>query len=184
MRVLQYISAMSMLVFAQLAQSTPLMWTLQGATLQDSTPVTGSFTYDANTNFYSNFDILGNGFHFTSIDTQYPFDDHSFLAVTSEFGEAAGAPVIFMSFAVPLSDAGGTTALLDGGIFQCGEYPAQELTCLFGTGVGQFIVGGSVTALGNGSPPPVPAPEPGTATLILAGLGIAWLRFARRSAAR
>ena len=47
-------------MFAQTAQADPIVWTLEDLVFNDGTMVTGSFTYDAGTNTYSNWNISVN----------------------------------------------------------------------------------------------------------------------------
>jgi hypothetical protein len=138
--------------------------------------VTGSFTFNADTNTYAAWSILLSGFAGTGTDgllltpatsTVVLFDPGSFLGLRSDLTGPFGAPrvVLNLSFFPPLTDAGGTTSA-------GGNMHFNLDTPLLGTFSGPHGTASSV-------------PEPSAAALVLAaaGFGFCVLRviFRRRS---
>lgn len=125
------------LLLAGGAKAVPVMWTLQGVTLTDGGTVTGSFTYDAASNTYSNVNIItttgsarsGATYGFVcgqDVPTCIGLNPTSnqVLNLTSTAADQTGLPGLALFFTPSL--ASGTTVHVDG----------LEATCVNATCVG------------------------------------------------
>jgi hypothetical protein len=153
------------------AFAAPIVWTLQNVTFDDATPLTGSFTYDAVIDTYSNWNLtVQPGGIFTAYN-YLPVVDGGFVglhsAVMADFVAFPAPPgrYVRLNFVNPLTDLGGTINLLTAGnvSWECNN-----------CGTNRFIISGSVTST------PAAVPEPATLTLFGSGLAAAGLRRWRR----
>ncbi len=144
------------------ANATPLSWTLQNATFIGGGSASGSFTYDATTNQFSNINITTTA---TSATTPQVFtfgnccSNILFDTFTAASGSLNGAYFLQIQFAAALTNAGGTD------LFQGGNDYLGQCTSA-GCATNSFLVdfsGGSVTAA-------APTPEPASRLLIPLGL--------------
>jgi len=142
----------------------PVEWNVDALVFDDGGTGSGTFTYDADTNTYSDIDIVttaGSGFSgasYIDVNIVAGVSADSFVAMIYPL---AGLPVLQLSFAAPLTGAGGIVAIDGYAESICGdgcEYPAGDY---------RYISSGQVSAV------PIPAAVWlfGSA---LAGLG--WLR--------
>jgi hypothetical protein len=160
-----------LLMFGGSVQATPLTWSLSGATLNDGSTASGSFTYDADTNAYSNYSI---SYTAGSIGAAITYDASASvngLSSAANLTLTLGSVTNYMNIAFDtnLTNVGGTIAIsIDPGF----SFTASSWECT-NCGNTRLFTGGVVTAN-----VPVPVPEP--ATLALLGLGLAGLGFSRR----
>ena len=154
------------------ATAIPLEWTLNDVLLDDGQYLTGQFTYDADTNTYSNLSItspeppwwLGlTEYTFTS--SVNPSDAESILMGRNPSG-FNGSHYVNLFFDSALTNQGGNVALRLNG------YSREEFDeTNYGGGVlDRFVVSGSVSAV----------PVPAAAWLFGSGLGLlGWFRRRR-----
>jgi hypothetical protein len=161
-----------LLMFGGSGQATPLTWALSGATLNDGSTASGSFTYDADTNAYSNYSISYTAGSIGAAITYGPsasiFPTTSASNLTLALGNINTITnYMNIAFDSNLTNAGGTIAIsIDPGF----SFSASSWECANCANT-RLFTGGVVTATTN-------VPEPGT--LALMGLGLAGLEFARR----
>jgi len=176
MKPLSSITALVLLALAGLvptASASPVTWDLSGVTFTSGASASGSFVYDALTNTYSSIDItvsgaaFGNG-TYTILDPGFGSSGSEIVAVPSALADFTNTPVLAFDFASPLTDAGGTIALLaDGhGIQQCVD-PA----CSVSFTVDAVSAGSVTTSLTS-------VPEP--SSLLLLGSGLLGLMSRRK----
>jgi PEP-CTERM motif len=170
------------------SHATPVSWTLENVNLADGATLTGSFSYDADTATYSNFNIvvsggtLFTGVAFTHLGNSGYAGNQSFQAIpaasTIGDGSATGNPYLFLDFTAPLTDAGGTLSLFHGyydGIIDCGN-----AYCSSATGSQATVVYSAETGYGSIT---TDVPEPVSLAILGAGLvGLAGIRRASAAA--
>jgi PEP-CTERM motif len=166
---------------ATLAHAGAIQWTLQNVTFDDGGTASGTFFYDADTNTYSNIDIVTTaGLPADSFTgTVYLFlNPNAVVSGASSLGAvtaslADGSPYLGLSFFPSvLTDAGGTIALStsSGGEASCIS------GCLGTEAPNRFFTGGDVFSPGASTPEP--------SSMLLFGLGLASLPCLRRRASR
>ena len=159
------------------AWAMPIHWTLSGG-FDDSAALSGSFDYDATTNDYTNVSI--SVANFVNVGAYGSLDDDPFTYVTSDHsiansnintlrlsrvdltdvidGCAANAcqRQLFIVFATPLTNAGGTVNIATGGLLSYeflsndgfGDFDVHEITG--GTVVGVIPIPAAVWLFGSG----------------------------------
>jgi PEP-CTERM motif len=174
------------------AGAGPVLWTFSGATLTDGGTITGSFDFDADTNTYSNVNVVtslgsvlgGSAYSFVcgqdvASCTGLAPNSTEALLLTSNAADQTGLPAIALFFtgvgAVPpagLTDAGGiidiSNTSLSVGAAQ--EAACSNAACSAPAPPGRFTNAGDVAT-----------PEPSTFGLLAAGFAVI-AAFARRAA--
>ena len=121
------------LLVSMTANAAPVIWTIDSLLFDDGGTGSGTFSYDASTNTYSNIDILttagtaSTGAPYMSVIDFAP-NDSDFLAVMVV--PLAGTHSLELSFAASLTNAGGIIAIDGVGESLCGQecmYPAVRL---------------------------------------------------------
>jgi hypothetical protein len=105
-------------VFAFLASMTcsaaPVSWTINSLIFDDGGTASGTFTYDADADTYTNIDIVttvGSAFDGASYDALNPFAPNAPDFMVAFIFPVGGAPALALGFAAPLTNAGGTIAI-------------------------------------------------------------------------
>lgn len=150
------------------AQAIPINYTLQGVTFSDGASASGSFVYDATTK-------SGSVFSVSTTDGVLPAFTYDVASSGFYSGGGAGPNNFILiatsgrryfnfSFEFPLTNDGGTFALVGSNVYECNN-----------CGTFRRVVAGSIT-----SEAPAAVPEPGTIALLLPSLGILGLIARRR----
>ena len=155
-------------------QAAPVVWTMSGVTFDDGGTATGSLTYDADSNVYSDWSISVSG---GTLAAPGGLPDMTYAVGNAQISNAAATGLLLIDFNVgrvlrmnwsgALTNGGGTSFLATGdfnfatGAYECGNFncsPVRTMT----SGV---LVGGTV-------------PEP--STLLLAGAALLGVATGRR----
>jgi hypothetical protein len=144
--------------------AAPLEWAIDSLAFNDGGTASGTFTYNADTNTYSNIDIVttvGSAFEgaaYNAVNTSAPNSSDFLGAMIFPLG---GLPTLQLSFAASLTNDGGNVAIDGYAESMCGD------ACEFAISDYRYISAGQISAV------PVPAAVWlfGSA---LAGLG--WIR--------
>ncbi len=166
------------------ANAAPVTWTLVDAAFEDGGTASGTFTYDADTNVYSNIDIvttagsIQSGAEYHLLPSLFAFSATRFGATPVPPPGLAGKTIFSITWANALTNNGGLVSILTGS-------PSAEGLCLnfncsifngYKGGARNFVSGYVTT---DASPVPLPAALP----LFLAGLaGVGALKRKKRGA--
>jgi hypothetical protein len=163
------------------ASATPVTWTLQNVVFDDGATASGTFVYDASTGTLGAVAItttsgpVVTGASYVLNDPGFGPGTNVVDVVTGTFADYTGLPVLQLYMAAPMTNAGGTIALVFGGT---GEGICGAVDCNWGSVSRQG--GGFITA---GTTPSVP--EPATISMLLLGLfGLGMLYRRTRSEVR
>lgn len=158
------LAAMACLFVAAPALAAPVTWTLSGVTTNDGRTITGSFTYDADTNTYSNRNIISTG-GIGPFTAGYGAGNAT-AGYFTQTPAGVGQNGIALISVAPKTNVGGTLVLTtgngNGGLFTCTDGACNVGTYTANGG----IAGGSITA-------PTPVPTMGEWAMILMGLMLA-----------
>lgn len=166
MKLLTFVVAIAASLFASAASADPVVWTLNGVTTANGFTVTGSFTYDADTNTYSAINVTSTGGvgPFSAIANAPASSAGTALFIQTPAG--AGQNGIVFSTANK-TNAGGTLTITTGagagGLYTC-------------TGVcagGNYTLGSHITAGTMVGVAPTPVPTLSEWAMILFGLILA-----------
>jgi len=113
------------------AHATPLVWTFDDTSFanHDGGVVSGSFTFDPDTNSISNIDFASTagssfaGATYMATDTSYPPSSGALFFYTATL--TTGSPIFFLQPDNPLTDAGGAQHFTDA------EYECENAACSF-----------------------------------------------------
>jgi hypothetical protein len=106
------------------ANAAPVTWTIDSLLFDDGGTGSGTFSYDASTNAYSNIDILtiaGSDFGGASYSSVNPYGPNGAEYLVAMIVPLEGAPTLALSFAAPLTHAGGIITIGGGGEAICGQ---------------------------------------------------------------
>jgi hypothetical protein len=160
MRVAGFIIAVVASFFATVAVATPVVWTVNG-TLASGKVITGSFTYDADTNTYSAINISSTGG--VGPFTITPLGASSTISIFTVSPLQTGQDGIIFSSAAK-TNAGGTLPITGGLLFDCLE---PTCTSVLPRGGESFSSGTLVGA------PPAAVPTLSQWVMVLLGLTMA-----------
>jgi len=173
---------------ASLAHASTQTWTFSSVAFDDGTILSGSFSYDAavdNVLSYSisvqsgslpafTYDMTDSGVYTYSSTSPNPIAAGFYGPNELFIANNDGSSSILLDFAAPLTDAGGSVALLTGNASS--DITASSYETNGDSSVTRYVTQGSVT---TGSVTAVP--EPGTGTYALCGLaGLALISIRRR----
>ena len=166
MRILSLVVATAASLFASAALADPVIWTLNGVTTANGFTVTGSFTYDANTNTYSAINITSTGGvgPFTAIAPAPASSAGTAVFIQTPAG--AGQNGIVFSTGNK-TNAGGTLTITTGG------GAGGLFTCTGACAGGSYTAGSHITAGTMVGAPPVAVPTMSEWAMILFGLILA-----------
>jgi hypothetical protein len=159
--------ALALLLGCGVAQAIPVTWTVTDAT-QDytGTPITGSFTYDADTNSYTNISLVTSWYSDTFIADHLVAGEPGFIHASSDSNGAPapcgniGVCAQIRFWTTPLTNAGGTIVIDKGEVTMWGD--GVE------TGANEIVTGTLVANV---------VPIPAAAYLFASGLGLlGWFR--------
>jgi hypothetical protein len=157
------------------ASASNILWDLVGVTFADGGTAIGSFDYNADTNIYSNVDIITMGGSlmgatYLALDPGFTSTDLILAVVpNAALANFTGTPLLALKFSPVLTDSGGAASLISPSAEgQCGN-----ATCSAASSDGlRFVTGGSVVAV----------PEPSALGLLsLGGLGLALRKRASKT---
>jgi hypothetical protein len=124
--------------------SAPLKWFLAGVRFGDGATASGSFTFDAGTNIFSNINITTqsssrSGAVYNVLSGGITADSTGALFVTSTVPNQTGLPGFSMFFSTPLQSIGGSSSLTGQ------EADCADPACSTPSGTTRLITSGSVT---------------------------------------
>lgn len=162
---------------ARTADAAPITWTLQNVTFASGATGSGSFAYDATSNAYSSLNLSVSAFPVSIF--QYPYfftasNSTTLEKLDSNAADLTGAHVVALAFVSPLTNAGGTIALVTNNGSGADFYTTCANSSCGAALAKTLITGGSVTTM----PTTAATPEPTSLSLI--PLGLLTLALAKR----
>ncbi|WP_426039366.1 IPTL-CTERM sorting domain-containing protein [Brevundimonas sp. DC300-4] len=166
MKLLALVVAIAASMFAGAALAAPVVWTLNGVTTADGQTVTGSFTYDSDTNTYSAINITSTGGvgPFTAIATGPGSSSTQTFFIQTPAGIGQNGVVLVTS---GKTNAGGTLTI------NTGAGAGGLYTCLGACTSGTLTAGRHITAGTFVGVAPAAVPTLSEWAMILFGLMLA-----------
>ncbi len=158
--------------------AVPLLWTLDNVVFSDDAAASGSFVYDADTNLYSDLNLVSSPGSIVTSSHSYPFIAPTFTG-PSQLLALVSAPIggtdqtdisyLYLDFIGDLTNAGGRLSVRGGpqGFTSLGV--CASLNCGVSRDFNLFRSGSVISAA---------VPEPSTMGLV--GLGLLGMGFARK----
>jgi len=171
-RTVMALAVASLAWLATSAMASPVAWTLQNVEFRGGTSAFGSFTYDADSDVFSDLDVtIQDGASLIQMSV-FRFGSASVLNLFGPTGATAAEFFLQLVFDPELSNAGGTVDLVAGtAVALCAENTGP-LDCRL-ENVATVVDGATATAH---------IPEP--ASMALVGIGLVGLALGRRRQAR
>ena len=102
---------LSAVFYVPFATAAPITWTVQTASFPSGGDITGNFTYDATADMYTSVALtitdVGDPFIWNSANISGPLSNNEELDLEAGFGGLDPGLFLDLSFASPLTDAGG-----------------------------------------------------------------------------
>lgn len=116
-KIVAVVSGLCLTFFATTALAVPVTYSVSGANFTAGGSISGTFTYDADTNTYSAINLVTTaggvypGATFVATNGAGAFSNSSNLNVVTASGNGAGQPVLNLVWGASLTNAGGTVAI-------------------------------------------------------------------------
>ena len=157
------------LLVANGVSAAPVTWTLTSS-FASPTTVTGTYSYDSDTNSYSNVNLTYyNGTTYFQITYAVPSYSANVRFVGTVNGAQSGSPAVNLGLVSPMTNGGGTIQATDLQVDTCLTTSNGQCTVVGLPHLSNLALSASVTGVPL-SPPPQAIPTLSEWTLILLGL--------------